>query len=108
MRLANASCSITPCKLLGTGSVLALVSRFRSSHEQAAIPCANFGIKGTLANLLISCGFGSEVRMMSSGKNDADFRTATRETANRNTLKVVNGGPHTRQDFKRPLRPWFP
>ena len=66
-------------------------------------PEANFGIKGTLASLLISWGFGSEVRMMSSDKNDADFRTATRETANRNKLKVVSGRPHTRQDYKRPL-----
>src|ERR1700691_2078456 len=38
----------------GNADVLAvLVSRFRSSHDQAAIPSANFGIKGTLADLLI-------------------------------------------------------
>ena len=34
-----------------------LVSRFRSSHHCAAPSFANFGIKGTLANLLIWCGF---------------------------------------------------
>src|SRR3954469_26005557 len=43
-----------------------LVSRFRSSDHCAARSFANFGIKGTLANLLIWCGFGSEVRISDS------------------------------------------
>src|SRR5262249_23059841 len=42
-----------------------LVSRFRSSHHCAAASFANSESKDT-TNLLISCGFGSEVRISDS------------------------------------------
>jgi hypothetical protein len=59
--------------------------------------------KGTLANPSISCGFGSEARIKSSSKINAGFKAGARETATKNTPKVVNSRFPTRQDNKRPL-----
>src|SRR5580658_882924 len=42
--LAN-KLAIVPARLPGQGRKATPVSGFRSSHDRAAIPCANFGIK---------------------------------------------------------------
>ena len=54
---------------------LRLVSRFRSSHHYAARSLANFGIKGTLAIMILVRFFDLKFPTQARGYNDRNFKS---------------------------------